>query len=288
MPNTPPPYTNITGISRAVMKDNKTETLANYNGNARPGELVVNLESNPPEVYVGNNSGYLTQVGTQTVFGTNGNLILSGNTFSVDYANDTWAILNPVGNSGAVQFNWQGSFSNQAGTPGDTYSTIQFDSNGMATINGTTAYQQRVDNTPYIIINTPRVESTDYGILAGPAITAVGYDDNYNTPRSAYFSVQDQSNVTQQWDFGILGNGSNNFSIRNNTANTIPFIINTDGITINIPVSYADISTSPPAGGRTIINDANLIASGNFGNQVSGGGSNTVPIWSNGTNWYIG
>ena len=62
MINSPPPYSDITGISRAVMKDNKTESLANYDGNARPGELVVNLESDPPEVYVGNNSGYLTLV----------------------------------------------------------------------------------------------------------------------------------------------------------------------------------------------------------------------------------
>jgi hypothetical protein len=35
---TKPPYDNITGISRAVMKDNARETIANYNGNARPGE----------------------------------------------------------------------------------------------------------------------------------------------------------------------------------------------------------------------------------------------------------
>jgi hypothetical protein len=45
------------------MKDNAQETLANYNGNARPGELVVNLTVDPPTVWVGNNLGQLTQVG---------------------------------------------------------------------------------------------------------------------------------------------------------------------------------------------------------------------------------
>ena len=60
----PPPYTDITGISRAVMKDNAQETLANYNGNARPGELVVNLVVDPPALYIGNNVGQLTAVGT--------------------------------------------------------------------------------------------------------------------------------------------------------------------------------------------------------------------------------
>ena len=60
--NAPPPYTDITGISRAVMKDNAQETLANYNGNARPGELVVDLTQDPPPLYVGNNAGQLTAV----------------------------------------------------------------------------------------------------------------------------------------------------------------------------------------------------------------------------------
>ena len=60
MANTPPPYDNITGISRAVMKDNAQVTLANYNGNARPGELVVDQSTD--QVYVGNSSGALTQI----------------------------------------------------------------------------------------------------------------------------------------------------------------------------------------------------------------------------------
>jgi len=60
MANPPPPYNNITGISRAVMKDNAQVTLANYNGNARPGELVVDQSTD--QVYIGNSSGALTQI----------------------------------------------------------------------------------------------------------------------------------------------------------------------------------------------------------------------------------
>ena len=56
----PPPYDNITGISRAVMKDNAQVTLVNYNGNARPGELVVDQSTD--QVYIGNSSGALTQI----------------------------------------------------------------------------------------------------------------------------------------------------------------------------------------------------------------------------------
>jgi hypothetical protein len=60
MANPPPPYDNITGISRAVMKDNAQVTLANYNGNARPGELVVDQSTD--QLYIGNSSGALTQI----------------------------------------------------------------------------------------------------------------------------------------------------------------------------------------------------------------------------------
>ena len=60
MANPPPPYSDITGISRAVMKDNAQVTLANYNGNARPGELVVDQTTD--QVFIGNSLGALTQI----------------------------------------------------------------------------------------------------------------------------------------------------------------------------------------------------------------------------------
>ena len=60
MANPPPPYSNITGISRAVMKDNAQETIQNYDGVARPSELVVDqLTQN---LYVGNTNGNLNLV----------------------------------------------------------------------------------------------------------------------------------------------------------------------------------------------------------------------------------
>ena len=62
MANPPPPYANITGISRTVMKDNAQETVADYNGNARPGEMVVDLTNN--NIYVGNVNGGLTLINT--------------------------------------------------------------------------------------------------------------------------------------------------------------------------------------------------------------------------------
>ena len=263
MANPPPPYANIAGISAIIGKYNEQETIYEADGNARPGQLVVNLATDPPQIFIGNNVGNLNQVYPS----------LSGS---------------PSGNSGAVQMNWLGTFSNQGGTPGDTYTTMQFDGNGMLNINGNTAYQQRVDYSPYIQILSPRVESTDFGIIAGPSLTLVGYDDSYNTPRSAYYSVQDQSNVTQQWDFGILGNGSNTFSVRNRTANSIPLVVNTDGTIGSQVMTVADLPVATTSGLRTFVSDSNRVASGNFGATIAAGGSNIVPVYSNGANWLIG
>lgn len=55
---------------------------------------------------------------------------------------------------------------------------------------------------------------------------------------------------------------------------------------ITTPTALANLTAV--AGGRAFVNNANLAASGNFGAQISDGGSNLVPVWSDGTNWYIG
>jgi hypothetical protein len=60
MANPPPPYEDLTGISRTVMKDNAQESVANYNGNARPAEMTVDVNTN--EIYIGNAAGALTKV----------------------------------------------------------------------------------------------------------------------------------------------------------------------------------------------------------------------------------
>ena len=70
MANPPPPYTDITGITRTVMKDNAQETVTNYNGNARPGEMTVN--PNTGNIYLGNVDGNLNLV----ISGSGANLYL--------------------------------------------------------------------------------------------------------------------------------------------------------------------------------------------------------------------
>lgn len=52
------------------------------------------------------------------------------------------------------------------------------------------------------------------------------------------------------------------------------------------PVPLANLTAV--AGARAFVSNGNLVASGNFGAQIGGGGSNVVPVWSDGTNWYVG
>jgi hypothetical protein len=70
MANPPPPYSDITGITRTVMKDNAQESVSNYNGNARPGEMTVNPTTG--NIYLGNTSGNLNLV----ISGSGSNLYL--------------------------------------------------------------------------------------------------------------------------------------------------------------------------------------------------------------------
>ena len=155
MANPPPPYDDITGISRAVMKDNAQVALADYNGKARPGEIVADLTTDPPALYVGNNAGQLTVI-----------------TSSGSYSNANVAAYLP------------------------TY--------------------------------TGNISAGNIGVSE---------------------------------------------TVTTRTVVTDP--VNLDSLT-------------PVFGARAFILDGNLAAAGNFGAQVSGSGSNSVPVWSDGTNWYIG
>jgi hypothetical protein len=80
MANPPPPYEDLTGISRTVMKDNAQESITNYNGNARPGEIVVNLLNN--DVYIGNTNGNLNLL---VIGGGSGNSEPAGPVGAIQY-----------------------------------------------------------------------------------------------------------------------------------------------------------------------------------------------------------
>jgi len=111
-------------------------------------------------------------------------------------------------------------------------------------------------------------------------IRAGGQQDNSNASlflggENSYFRVTGGANAdvtisanSHQFVYGEFGYGVMRFPLR----------------------TYAELPQSPViiAGQRAFVTDANLAASGNFGAVISGGGSNSVPVWSDGTNWRIG
>jgi hypothetical protein len=56
------------------------------------------------------------------------------------------------------------------------------------------------------------------------------------------------------------------------------------------PITFSSLPAAATAGtgARSFITDANLAAATNFAAQVEGGGSNRVPVYSDGTDWRIG
>ena len=81
----PPPYSNITGTSAVIAKYNQQESIANADGNARPGQIVVDVTNN--NVYIGNTNGNLNLINTG---GGSGN-------------------AEPAGSVGAIQLNAGGN-----------------------------------------------------------------------------------------------------------------------------------------------------------------------------------
>lgn len=98
MANPPPPYDNITGISRADMKDNAQITVQNYNGVARPSELVVDQLTQ--DLYIGNTNGNLNLVaygsGVTNITSFDPQFRDTANTFAGGTATASYVIQGPL------------------------------------------------------------------------------------------------------------------------------------------------------------------------------------------------
>lgn len=117
-------------------------------------------------------------------------------------------------------------------------------------------------------------------------------DDN-----GAYVGLN-YANTGKTWTFNFDGDLSIPGEIRS-TANTGNVIINasntatytwkfeSDGGFVNPVLTVSTLPTAT-AGMRAFVNDSDLVALGNFGAVVNSGGSNTVPVFSDGSNWLIG
>ena len=104
--------------------------------------------------------------------------------------------------------------------------------------------------------------------------------------------------ISGNTSFSFIAAGENNIAKHNNT-----FVLGSNVTTTTGDTTYIEnligsgtskmggytVATLPsrPAGTRTFVTDSTVAASGNFGATVAGTGSNTVPVFYDGTNWII-
>jgi hypothetical protein len=89
----------------------------------------------------------------------------------------------------------------------------------------------------------------------------------------------------------VRNTGTGNVLQYNTTSKEISYSSNiaiTTATFTPVLLSVLGVASTAGAGTRAFISDGNLAAAGNFGAVVSGGGSNNVPVFSNGTDWLIG
>lgn len=280
MANPPPPYSDITGISRAVMKDNAQETLANYNGNARPGELVVNLVTDPPALYVGNNIGALTLISSG---GGGGGLPLANGDSNFDIAVSDGNVTITVAALDTWTFDTNGTLT----TPGDI--TVSGDITGTAGAN-TLVIKAQPDSNTYIQLNSI-VDSTiqtyaNLTIVTDSAGTdqtwRFGTDGLLTAPGNVRMGYIDASAVSQINTVANSSGDGNGYT----TLQLIPDenLTGTDQYIILDPTAPGHIHVR--AGGTQDASSADLIVGGEFSNfRVNAGSNAAVQVTANSQIW---
>jgi hypothetical protein len=221
MANPPPPYDNITGISRAVMKDNAQETLAGYDGNARPGELVVNLVVDPPALYIGNNAGQLTAISSSAITPAYGQF----------YSNASQTVA-------SANTEYQFTFNNT-------------DESNNVTL-GTGASNSRIIINQTGLYNIQFSAQVDKALGGGTTASAVVWFKKNGTaiPATAGFVTLDQ-NLQVVQSYNILANATSGdyYEIAYSaTATVFSFPTIAGNVTIGYPASPSIIVTVTPVG----------------------------------------
>jgi len=353
MANPPPPYDDITGISRTVMKDNAQETLVNYNGNARPGEIVADLTTDPPALYVGNNLGQLTAItgggggglplangtsnfniatinsnvtitsaGTQTwTFDTTGNVTIPGSirglgTIFIDnrftgtsadielYSADNIRIQGKNQDPGEereggdIQITGGSGAGGPDGTGGDISIVSGAGGNATETTAGGDGGFVTIGCTFGGEANSAGSQSAGAGSNLQLYAGAGGFNDGDPTLGGSGGDVIIRGGTSTR----VGGAGAVNIAAGVDDADTPSNIVFGAGRSKELaykelyaalvftPVALSVLGTpsTAGAGAKAFVNNGNLVASGNFGAVIGDGGSNTVPVFSDGTNWRIG
>ena len=235
----------------------------------------------------GNNYVAVTTSGAQIVtsgintwtFDNVGNLILPGNTFAVKYANgDTVAISTggfPLANGTS---NIDIATANGNVTVGVSGNTWTFDNTGALTF--PSGAEITSDMTGAVVF-----EHEGGVTIAETNGNALTYNSVLELFDNAIHIGTDQQGNAYSWDFSQDGSMTVPGNISG--ANVITANVLTGGAvkTGSFVTGTIPAASGVGAGARTFVTDADSIT---FGNLYVGGAANAMPVWSNGTNWYIG
>jgi hypothetical protein len=238
------------GFTGTILEDNGTlELIANGGGG-----VVLGWDST-----YGNGLGNIATVNFNEVGGGEGNILLR------------------TGNRSATEYNWNFDSTGNLTVPGG-----MIINGNINTLGTQTALLQPTDDLPLAFIASG----------ANGSVTSFWAEDFANLMTSNIAAIYTPLQGTNTVRI-VTGNNGGNIAIYDfDNAGTFSTagVSATGSITANTiittPVPLANLTAV--AGARAFVNNGNLAAAGNFGAQIGAGGSNVVPVWSDGSNWYIG
>lgn len=189
-----------------------------------------------------------------------------------------------VGAYSAIGFTGSQGYTGSSGYTGSQGDTGYIGSQGVIGYTGSAGvlvepyvHEQNVSSNSWVINHNLGIQYLNVEIvdLANSSITGT-----YDYPT---ISFNDQNTCTVSWNYTATGRAILSAGHQGEVGYT-----GSTG-TSEVTTVYT-LATLPlaSAGNRAFISDSSLFATGNFGNIATSGGSNTVPVYYDGSDWRIG
>jgi len=203
------------------------------------------------------------------------------------YINVGGNVISVTGNITAANINGPGQLKITANALANNVSSMSFDQAANTSIYGYGNVVITADSA-----NTTREwRFQKNGLLQFPSAAQIGSPNNdgntWLTPASDKILGLGINNI-QSIQIDITTDGSILVSTDYNDRDN-RWVFSSAG-TMSFPVlTYNALPSATPIGQRVFISDSTVAAEGNFGsNAFIGGGANLVPVYSNGSDWFIG
>ena len=227
-----------------------TDAFANVTVNV-DGNVSVQANAGTPYTWTFGTTGNLTAPGNIVIdVGTDGNIDSTGNLNIISNAN-TWTF----GTSSTLTLP-DGGIISESASPTGLGNTIRLKPSGGSNVN------------QVLVIYPTAGEGDHLHLTAGGGNTELYLGNDIH-----YVKLATSGNVE------VLANDG---------VNIAGWIFGTNGVITNSVKVFANLPSATTPGLKAFISDANLSPIGNFGVGISGGGSNYVPVFSDGANWCIG